>query len=164
MRWGFALFEVLVVIMLFSIITAFSLSFIRVTDTAYVRAELEKLRACMLYVQARACSEQKQKVLTFNLKEHSYTADTQCTKLTPAVRFGIRKDVKGPPSDAVYTLKDSITFVEHKAIFYPDGTISSGAVYLTDHKHSCLYALTSGISQVPYLRRYTYKNRWILLE
>lgn len=164
MRKGFTLIEILIVVLIFSIITAFSLSFIRVTDAAYARAELEKLCACMLYLQARACSEQKQKILTFNLKEQSYTANTQHHKLPHMVQFGVQSRVKGPPSDPTHILGDPISFKDKQVIFYPDGTISAGTVYVTDCKHSCLYALTSGISQVSYLRRYKYEKKWLSIQ
>ena len=43
---------------------------------------------------------------------------------------------------------------------YPDGIIQSGTVYVIDSSKKCMYALSSPISQVSYLRKYSYNGKW----
>jgi prepilin-type N-terminal cleavage/methylation domain-containing protein len=163
-RRGFSLVEILVVVAIVSFIAFLSAHFVIVNDSSFVRAELEKLCSCAFYLQARARLEGKPYTLSFDPEHQSYIGDRETYKLHPAVQFGILKGVKGPPSKSTYLLNDPVTFPEHSITFYPNGVISAGAVYLTDKKHSCLYALTSGIAQVSHIRRYKYAQKWILLS
>ena len=52
-------------------------------------------------------------------------------------------------------------------MFFKDGTVSAGIIYLIDKNKTAMYALSCGISSISYLRRYKYidiSNKWLLLN
>jgi hypothetical protein len=157
---GFSFFELTVVIAVLALMWYLSLQ-IYVYDCS-VRAELELLCATFIFMQRKAILEHEPCRLIFDDKRACYKA-AECHALKPGVCFGFLPGVLGPPSLPTVPLTDSITWPEKVVTFYPNGTISAGAVYLTDHKKSVLYALTTDASAVTHIRRYRFKKRWILL-
>jgi hypothetical protein len=83
--------------------------------------------------------------------------------LPPVVRFGILPHVKGPPSSPMHALTIPITFSAQKIIFYPDGIISPGIIYLIDRNRQDIYAFSSGIAHASFLRKYRYDGKWHLI-
>jgi hypothetical protein len=160
---GSILIEYTIVIALIALIVTLSLRFKYFYDSTFVRAEVEKLRAICLYLQRKALLEHVQQQIYFDTKTQSYYTSQVNHRLMDDVIFGIIEGVKGPPSVPLYTISNSVTFKESKIIFYPDGTISAGTVYFTDKYKLYLYALTSGIAQVSYLRAYRFDKKWTLL-
>ena len=53
-----------------------------------------------------------------------------------------------------------ISFENNHIIFYADGTIQAGTVYLVDVNKKLLYALTSGVGHISFLRKYRYDGSW----
>jgi prepilin-type N-terminal cleavage/methylation domain-containing protein len=157
---GLTLIELIVVIFLIGLIATFSVRLIPVTKNSYVRAELEKLYSSALYLQAQACREQRIHTLTIHLRSNTYSVGSFVHALHPSVIFGFKGGMYGPPSCPLKPLKDPLSFKHNSIVFYPDGTISAGALYLTDKDASCGYALTSGVTQVPYIRLYAYDKKW----
>ncbi len=153
---GFFLFECLVAILLLSCLLFCSST---VQDSSVVRAELDRLYTVFLYLQRRAVLEKKEHYLIFNPDHHSYRAD-RSHHLTQGVLFGTKKESRGPPSNPVSLLKEPITWPNSQVTFFPDGTIAAGAVYLTDTRGTCLYALTCDAAASTYIRRYRWDGTW----
>lgn len=129
-----------------------------------LRAEIEKIYALFHYLQQRALTTHQDQTLVFDIP-NSYCVNNQQEKLSNGIRFGFLPGVAGPPSKPSKQISSPITFKNNRAVFYADGTIAAGTVYLIDHEHKQLYALTSPISQISYLRTYHYqKNSWIPLQ
>lgn len=148
------LFEILIVLSIFTSILFMSIGFLRLNNSFLVSVELERLYFYLLYMQNKAKIEKKDQSIV--LKD---------VKLTDGVLFGFLRNSKGPPSDPKYLINKPITFKDNKIMFYKDGTISSGIIYLIDKNYNVMYALTSGVSDISYLRRYKYNlNNWSLIN
>ena len=117
--------------------------------------EIDRLSSVILALQRKALLDNQTQKLTFDPSHNHYKADVLHT-LSPGIFFGILPSVKGPPSKPIRELKQAITWPENTLYCYPDGTISSGAVYLTDGK--ALAALTCDASAVSHIRRYSSKR------
>lgn len=129
-----------------------------------VRAELHRLYTVFVYMRRKAIIDQQTYSIIFST--HSYQADTD-HQLSDQVQFGAPV-ILGPPGDPQKKIAHYSSWPADTVHFYADGTISSGAVYLTDSSRRCTYALTADASAVTGLRRYEYrgyKHRgyWLLL-
>ncbi|MGE0206388.1 MAG: Tfp pilus assembly protein FimT/FimU [Candidatus Babeliales bacterium] len=130
-----------------------------------LRLELEKMHSFFHYMQQRALALHEDLTITFDPIHNRYYADTYKESLAPGVQFGVLLGSSGPPSKPSGQILSPITFKNNKAVFYKDGTIAAGTVYITDHSKHYLYALSSPVSQISYLRMYSYaRNRWIPLQ
>ena len=131
---GYSLFECIIILALLSFIISLSSYFIGTTDTAIIRADLDRLYAVILFMQRKALLEGKACSIVFDLEKNQYVADRMYT-LSSGVHFGVPAELLGPPSNPVTTISRPITWPENKITFYPDGSIkdaaiSAGAVYL----------------------------------
>lgn len=138
-----------------------------------VRLELDNLYGHCMRLQQEALLTGRRRELVFDTIHQRYEIDKKTYALSPHVMFADPSHAPRPPSQTKGPqIKESgidesqagITFVKNKIIFYPDGIISSGTVYLTDKLKKHLYALSVGISQVSFIRRYSYQNGWVLLS
>ena len=87
------------------------------------------------------------------------------SSLPHTVQFGVLPGIMGPPATPTHAITQPITFVGNKILFYPEGIIQAGAIYLKDTKNRVQYALSSGVSTVSYLRKYQYTGgEWKLLS
>jgi hypothetical protein len=137
-----------------------SLSFLSLYERAAVRRDVDRLYAAMLFMQRKALIEGTPCMLFFDKKKGGYTADV-FYRLTSGVRFGAAHGVCGPPSKADKPISDPIVWPSGVVTFYSDGTIAAGAVYLTDARGSCTYAITCDASETTHIRRYRYDNgKW----
>lgn len=86
------------------------------------------------------------------------------------VIFGFLENAKGPPAEPKKLIKISVTFPKvedvtknYTVVFWVDGKISPGTIYLRSKKKNYMTAITCPISQVSLIRKYYYNdNRWIL--
>lgn len=163
MRKGHILLELIIAIALFTIIAGLSFQFSFLYKRAIIQADVEKLYSIMIFLQRQAYLKNKILKLSFNKEKNSYFGENISGQLSDSTCFGIIKGVKGPPSNPDSIILDSISFNNHMILFYPNGTISSGTIYLTDKNKTGLYALTCGISSVAYIRKYKYKDKWQML-
>lgn len=134
--------------------------------SAGILIELNRLYAALVYVRRKAILEGRVQRVLCSQKSASYVIDGEEKKLSGA-SFGILEKVQGPPGKPRRTLITPITFQENTLKAYPDGTLSAGALYMTNVDRSCLYALTTDASAITGLRRYRYENlssRWELIE
>lgn len=157
---GFSLVEVLVVISLLMIIAQLSMVSIAAFKGLVVASELNKLYATAHYLQRLATSTQKKQILHFDAKNNCYCHNGKMEKLAQSVRFGAPDGTSGPPAQPTHLIQDPISFAQHEMVFYPDGIISPGCVYITDG--SCAYALSSGVGSIAHVRTYKYNGAWSL--
>lgn len=159
---GFSLFEVMIALSLLLIIITLTTVSTRFFHRSMVSAQIDLLHNTCYYLQQYAIATNTIQELTFNCQDHSYCYHDHTYKLPTSVAFGMRNDAKGPPSAPYAFISKPITFVENKILFYPDGIISAGTVYLVSADKTHLYALSNGISAVSYLRKYYYDGSWHL--
>ena len=125
-----------------------------------VRAELDKICNVFRYLQKVAIVSGQDQVLEFDLDKNEYKCGKKKFKLPTSVIFGFMPGVKGPPCAPRKTITSPITFRGNKVHFHKDGIIKSGTVYITDVKKDVMYAMSSSVAQVSYLRKYAYNQAW----
>ena len=162
-RSGFSLIETMIVIALIALIMGLVGANYAFLNRILVRSEVEKLYTICRYLQHCAVVKNRPQELRFDRANNTYTYNEQRHTLSRHVTFGFLPNTKGPPSSPNATVQNPITFVQKKITFYPEGVISSGTVYLVDSSQQYMYALSSPISQVSYLRKYQYNNGWKLI-
>lgn len=162
---GWILFELVIVLVIFAFISGLSISFYKVNSNAFVRLELQKLNTFIVFLYSRAQIQGKEMELNFDLKNNSYSSEGYKYFLGHEVEFGILKNVKGSPSLNEDIIDEPITFENKKIKFFPDETMSSGTIYLTDKKKSCLFSLTIPVGSYAHIRMYQYDNKkWNLIN
>lgn len=134
-------------------------TFFLIYERSTVRREIDRLYAVMLFMQRKAIIEGTVCSILFNDKEQSYMADST-HRLSGGVKFGAGAGIKGPPSRPERTIIDPCSWQHSTCFFYPDGTISSGAIYMTDARGAHTYALTCDASETNHIRRYYYNGAW----
>jgi type II secretory pathway pseudopilin PulG len=161
-RLAFTLIELLVVIALIMMTIGLTLQQFSSCSRS-VRTELELLYQTSLYMQRRALVMRQKQVLHLDIEHNAYSFEDRTHRLPSGVQFGIMS-VKGPPASPSRPLEKSSTFKNNQIIFYPDGPIEPGSVYLTNDKKNQLYALTVAVAPYSYLRTYCYADTWRLLQ
>jgi hypothetical protein len=150
--------ELLIAVALAIALACVSTPALRLFDRLIVRIELDNIYTqCMLLRQQARMTGVAQELI-FDPLTHAYSAAGQHYKLPRMVRFGILNQVKGPPSVHHSFVTKPITFPKNKIIFYPDGIMQAGTVYLCDRAQQFLCALTIAVSPISYIRRYTYSS------
>jgi hypothetical protein len=157
---GFSLVELTVVILLCIIIMGLGASCGSFIYRGLVKQEAEKLALVCRYLQHAAMMSNETKTLIFDRKQHCYRYDSCSVKLSNQVEFGVLEGSKGPPSNPTRLIESPISFKNEKIIFYPDGIIQPGTVYLIGKNTQIMYALSCPISQVSYVRIYKYDGSW----
>ena len=157
---GFSLTQLLIGIAITLIIVHLTMINTRYLKKTLVQSHIEILFTTCLYLQRLAISSNTIQELSFNEKSNSYSYETNINFLATDIYLGIISGAKGPPSAPTSILTFPITFANKKIIFYPDGIISSGTVYLVDKTNNELYAMSSGIAHTSFLRKYHYDGKW----
>lgn len=161
-RNGFSLLELMIVLALVLVV----MSLISVNVTVYkktlLRSELNLLQTTCYYLQKMAIAHNQQQELIFDVATQSYSTQGYTHALPPHIHFGILDNVKGPPSSPQNAVHNPITFAHNTITFSNDGIISSGTIYLTDSQS--LYALSSSVAHVSFLRTYHYNGKWHLIS
>lgn len=160
---GFSLVELLIVVAIVAIIVGLTMTNLSFFDRILLRAELNKLHATCVYAQRCAMAVNKKQVITFDKRNKAYTFNGHRQKLARVVDFGVIVGAKGPPSSPNQAIGSPITFKDEQIVFEPNGVIGAGTVYLVDAKKRSMCALSCGISQVSFLRKYRYDNKWGLI-
>lgn len=118
----------------------------------------------MRYLQQKACATQQEQKLVFDERTARYYTDTAEYYLPQGVRFGCAQNTYGPPSSPQHLVYKSITFNNNTIIFSPDGSVTSGTLYLTDSDKKMTYALTVPVSSCALLRLYRLDGTWVCLS
>ncbi|MBA3954817.1 hypothetical protein H0X48_05865 [Candidatus Dependentiae bacterium] len=162
--YGISLLEVTLSVSVLLLIVSLSMPLFVMHNRLFVKAELENIYGLMLYLQRKASVEQQIQTLILDVKKSSYRAHGEYTKLARDVVFAQPAFITDKNTQFKGFAKSS-TFKNNTVVFYPDGTITSGSLFLTDSKHSCAYALTCGVGKVGFIRKYRYSgNKWVLLS
>lgn len=125
-----------------------------------MRAELNRLQIVIQYLRRKAVLTQTHYQVHFT--DRGYTAE-QTRTFPEHVLYGVLPGVQGPPSDPHRDLDHACTYRNKVLEVYPDGTLSAGAIYLTDNKRTYLYALTTDVSSLSVVRCYRYRKSWEIL-
>lgn len=133
-------------------------------DRYLVRLELERLYAAMVMVQQHAVGTHKSQAIIVDCAHNCYITPYGREQLTPGVIFGVVDNIKGPPSSPLTTIKKPVTFSNNRIVFYEQGIIDAGTIYMTDKAKNYQYALSCGVGEEPYIRCYYYQKCWTLLR
>ncbi len=164
-RTGYSLIEVTVVAAILSVLVLLVYTQVAWFGATLVRAEVQKLYHVCCHAQRMAQVTHKQQTLTINTATNKYSANNTQESLAACVSYGYLAGALGPPSAPTHPITQKSTFSNNQIIFYPDGIISSGTIYLVDADRTTMYALTSGVAQVSFLRLYRYDHgSWVLLD
>lgn len=164
---GFLLVQFTIVLLILSVIATLTFNYFSSFERFIIQAELEKIAMLCFFLQHQAIAANRETLLSFNTATNSYTHNTAKNSLSLGVNFDIMPNTYGPPSNPTKLLTTGITFDNNSIRFFPDGSMSAGAIYLTDKNKRWCYALTSGISHITYLRKYSYQpdqKKWLLLS
>lgn len=159
-NFGFIMTEVLVGIALVMLMVSIASVQVRNYQHVYIKQQLSLLALNWHELQQRAMARGKQEDMLLDEDQHRYYVNGQWHDLPSVIRFGFLPNAKGPPSSPTTPLRSAITFPNKKISCFPDGTIQAGTVYLVDEGKRYMYALTSGVSAVSFLRKYRYDGAW----
>ncbi len=125
-----------------------------------VRQEVENLKQFITYAHRLALATGQMQTIHIQITSNSVQGAGRQYQLARGVRFGVIPGVQGPPAAPHSSLTEPITFKDNQIICYPYGTIDAGTVYITDDRANWLYAVSSGVSPVSYLRTYFFDGSW----
>ena len=164
-RLGSSLIELLIVVTLLVILVSLAIPSLVFLRQQSISSELDKLQIVCHLLQKQAVNYGRKEYLLFNVADHAYFYCNHTEHLTQGCFFNYIKGVSGPPANPKEAISLPVTFPHQKIIFYPNGAISAGTVYLTDKYAKTMYALTVPISQVSFMRKYKYHNgSWTYLK
>ena len=153
----------MLVVALLVVIVTLSLSYTTLRQQV-VRAEVEKLYTLCRFFQQIACVTQTEQRLLIDPVAGTYSCGPYAYTLASGVCFNYMPSCYGPPSKPTNPISKPITFQHNTIIFFPDGTISSGTLYVTDADKKYMYALTAPINHISFLRIYKYGTGWTCLS
>ena len=161
-RRGFSLVELMIVCALI----AFTVLLVRIPLGFFGRMRTAQAVDLLYHTigsmrHAALATAQEQQITCTN---QSYTARGSTITLPEGLTFGFLPQVLGPPSAPSHLITQPITFKNSTIACFPDGTIASGTVYMLDNRTNSMYAITSGVAAVPFLRKYRFDNNWHLIE
>jgi len=157
---GFSLIEVAVSISLFILLVGLIVANISFLNRYLVRAEINKMYNVFRFLQKSAMVSGQDKVLEFDIEKRQYRYGKKIFTLPAQVAFDVVPGAKGPPSGPKKEIRSPVTFKGKKATFKKNGIIGSGTVYITDAGKHIMYAISSSVAQVSYLRKYMYSKKW----
>lgn len=167
---SFTLIELLVTLSLIVLIVSLSIPKITSHDSILQANELNALFTTISYLQQKAISSNTEQTIDFSLSKRTYSYIIRNKKnihqLATTIQFGYLVGSKGPPSKPTKSIIKAITCKnkknENQMIFFPNGSITPGTIYLTNKNKTLMSALTTPISKVPFIRKYNYHNhKWV---
>jgi type II secretory pathway pseudopilin PulG len=157
---GFLLVELMVTVALLCLTVILLQGAFSASSRGFVRSSLDQLYATCLMAQKRAMMTGLKQEIVFEIDRGSYRSGAERTTLPKGVEFGCLAAVQGPPATPQALVTKASTFAHHTITCTPEGSLSSGTVYLIDSKKTVLYALSSGVVSVSFLRKYRYAKGW----
>lgn len=161
---GFLLVEISIVLSLLIIVIMLAMPHMSFLKKQIVYSEIEKIATVCLFLRQQALVTHQEQQLLFDQKSGNYSSNNCIYSLAPGIRFGVLSRLYGPPSNPTSLIEQPITFHNKKILFHPDGTISSGTIYLVDTSQNCCYALTIPSAQIPFIRKYEYQQQWVQIS
>lgn len=163
-RDAFFISELIVVLALVVLLVSLSIPHSFFLRRVVLQMQLEKFALLFMQLQQRAIASNKQEVITVDVATNSYTLGAGQHVLPAGIQFNFLTHVLGPPAAPTQLVTQAVTFPNKKIIFYPDGTVSAGTLYMTDEKRQLMCALTCPVAQFSLVHKYRYNaNKWVLL-
>lgn len=159
-RSGFIMIELIVALALVALLGAITCVHIGSYRYTCIPQQISLFALAWHQLQQYAMARNKTQEMMLDEEGHRYQLDGMWYALPSTIRFGFLPESKGPPANPTSLIRSAITFPHKKVTCFPDGTIQAGTVYLVDEKKRCMYALTSGVSAVSFLRKYRYDGTW----
>jgi len=154
---GYLLFEMLVALAIIVVVLLIGLQGFSWHSHALVRTEVELLYGVMLAASQHAISTGMPCEI-FLQDSSSYRYLDTLYQLPEGVHFGAPSFVLGPPSAPERPITTFSTWPDHRIIFYADGKVKPGALYVSDDTGSCVYAMSCAVGVVTYIRTYRYDH------
>lgn len=161
---GFSLIELMIVVVLIGLLITMTVTNFSYFNRAVLTQEIDKLYAAILFTQNVATVTNSPQSMVFDKSKNAYLFNGRIEKLAKPLEFGFIPLAKGPPSSPQHDINNPITFKNDTIEFSPQGIISAGTIYLVDKDKTSMYALSSSISQVSFLRKYRYDKKWGLIH
>lgn len=162
------------VLALVSLIWCLFVPRLQIINDQKILQELDQLEATFYTLQYRALAQGKDLTLSFDLEKNMYYYVTEqggqhAAFLSEGLCFGVVFGTCGPPANPIDVIKHPITFKNRlkasSVMFFSNGKISSGTLYICDNNKTIGGALTCAVSQVSYIRKYVYTNKqWNLIN
>lgn len=157
---GIGLLELVVALAIIACIALGAMSGHAVLTRVTARSELHSLRATCHYLQRCARVHSEPCSLHIDAATGKYTFLHREHALSKGCELGFLPGVKGPPSSPTAPITSAITYPSNTITFHPDGSMSAGTVYFVDRNKTMMFALTSPVAHVSYLRLYEYDGAW----
>lgn len=161
---GFTLVELSISLVLLATLLFLTGVHSRFLNQLLVRSELERIYSVCYYLQHYAMMSGEEQKLIFDVEKNRYNYFGNTHQLPRHVEFGTAQGIKGPPATPEKIITQPVTFQASCITFYPSGIIQPGAIYLTSSEKRHTYALSCGVTQVSYLRKYQYNGTWELIS
>jgi prepilin-type N-terminal cleavage/methylation domain-containing protein len=159
-KQGFSLIELLVVLALIALLV----SLVRIPAHSFTQTSgftaLNILCSHCMALQRKALKDHIDYTIEFDPIHNRYTLEGREYTLPSQVIFGHVPGSKGPPSAPEHPIETPITFQGNRIVFYKNGTIQSGTVYMLHTKTQRMYALSCPVASFSFLRRYRYDKKW----
>ncbi len=153
---GFMLFELMLVVALVLICSTIGfMSYTRFKGTS-IATDVSILNLLLRSAATRAVCLKKEQKIIIDQPGSALVYDGTRYALQDGYSFGVMPDTYGPPSAPQKIVTHAVTFVDKKISAYPDGTLQSGTLYITDGNRQ--YALTTPVSAFSYIRVYQYNS------
>lgn len=159
-RSGYIMIELMVAIAIVGLLGGIASAHIGAYRYTAIQQQIVLFALAWRELQQSAMARNEQEEMIFDEVGHRYKIHGAWYELPSKIRFGFLPDSKGPPSRPTHPIGVPITFPGKKVTCFPDGTIQAGTVYLIDDQKERMYALTSGVSAVSFLRKYRYDGTW----
>lgn len=121
-----------------------------------LKQETELLLLRMLALQQKAYMSAQTETITFDTALHCYTDDTHTHQLPRHCYFGFPRACLGPPSAPTHPIVDSVSFANQHYAAHADGSVTSGAVYITDGVNTYAICVPIASTGNAYLYCYTH--------
>lgn len=158
---GVSLLECCFVVAILACMVSIGFSHITFLYKLQVQSEVEQLHAQLQSLQQKALATNTVQRLTVDTTTGIYQCNDRTHTLISSLRFDYPQGALGPPSAPTHPITKACTFADSTIIFWPDGIIGAGTIYITDTKKRYSYALSSGIGTISSLRIYEYKqDKW----
>ncbi len=156
---GFSLLEITVVLTLIALLVTFTLYNFDFFTRNALHAEAEKIAALIRTSRMSALATHRLISLTINIQHNTLCTLQYQEHIRKGIHIGVIPNSFGPPSRPEQPLTSACTFAHNTIIFYPDGTVTPGTLYITDTHKRYMYAITCPIAHTFYLRIYSYEQR-----
>ena len=159
-RSGYIMIEMMVAIAIVILLAGITSAHVGSYRYTCMQQQITLFALAWRQLQQSAMARNQQQEMLFDQVGHRYKINGVWHELPSTIRFGYLLESKGPPSNPTHEIHSAITFPSKKVSCFSDGTIQAGTVYLVDDQKQSMYALTSGVSAVSFLRKYRYDGTW----